>query len=92
MYLDRYWHEQTFLAIETLKSVAQKSDRSLISLSLNWLMHHTGVDCVILGASKLEQLKQNLAVLDEGPLLPEALEMCDQAWRDLRGPTPIYNR
>ena len=92
MYLDRYWHEQTFLAIETLKSVAQKSERSLISLSLNWLMHHTGVDCVILGASKLEQMKQNLAVLDEGPLPPEALEMCDQVWRDLRGPTPIYNR
>lgn len=92
MYLDRYWHEQTFLAIETLRSIAQKSERSLISLSLNWLMHHTAVDCVILGASKLEQLKQNLAVLDEGPLPPEALEMCDQVWRDLRGPTPIYNR
>ena len=92
MYLDRYWHQQTFLAVETLKSVAQNYGRSLISLSLNWLMHHTAVDCVILGASKLEQLKQNLAVLDEGPLPPEALEMCDQLWRNLRGPTPIYNR
>src|SRR6185503_7649271 len=92
MYLDRYWHEQTFLAVENLRSVAEKAGRSLISLSLNWLMHHTVVDSVILGASKLDQLKQNLAVLDEGPLPPEALEVCDQVWRDLRGSTPIYNR
>ncbi|MDQ3667945.1 MAG: aldo/keto reductase [Acidobacteriota bacterium] len=92
MYQDRYWHEQNFRAIETLQSIAQKAGRSLISLSLNWLMHHTVLDCVILGASKLEQLKQNLNLLDEGPLLPEVVELCDEVWKDLRGPTPIYNR
>ncbi len=92
MYQDRYWHEQNFRAIERLQSVAEKAGRSLISLSLNWLMHHTVLDCVILGASKLEQLEQNLTVLDEGPLPPEVVEQCDEVWRDLRGPTPIYNR
>ena len=92
MYQDRYWHEQNFHAIQRLQAIAQKAGRSLISLSLNWLMHHTALDCVILGASKLEQLKQNLALLDEGSLPPEVVELCDQVWRDLRGPTPIYNR
>lgn len=92
MYRDRYWHEQNFRAIESLQSVAQKAGRSLISLSLNWLMHHTATHCVILGASKLEQLKQNLTVLDDGPLSPEVVELCDEVWRDLRGLTPVYNR
>jgi aryl-alcohol dehydrogenase-like predicted oxidoreductase len=92
MYRDRYWHEQNFHAIETLQAVAEKAGRSLISLSLNWLLHHTVTDCIILGASKLEQLKQNLAVLDEGPLPPDVLEQCDEVWKNLRGLTPIYNR
>ncbi|MBA2733588.1 MAG: aldo/keto reductase [Acidobacteria bacterium] len=92
MYQDRYWHEQNFHAVERLQAIAQKAGRSLISLSLNWLMHHTITDCVILGASKMEQLEQNLTVLDEGALAPEVVEQCDEVWRDLRGPTPIYNR
>jgi aryl-alcohol dehydrogenase-like predicted oxidoreductase len=92
MYQDRYWHEQNFHAVERLQAVAQQSGRSLISLSLNWLMHHTVADCVILGASKLEQLKENLTVLDEGPLPSEVVELCDEVWNDLRGLTPLYNR
>jgi aryl-alcohol dehydrogenase-like predicted oxidoreductase len=92
MYQDRYWREQNFSAVERLQAIAQQAGRSLISLSLNWLMHHTATDCVILGASKLEQLEQNLIVLDEGPLPPDVVELCDEVWKELRGPTPIYNR
>jgi aryl-alcohol dehydrogenase-like predicted oxidoreductase len=92
MYQDRYWHEQNFRAVEELQAAAQEAGRSLISLALNWLMHHTLTDCVILGASRLEQLEQNLAALNEGPLPPEVVQRCDEVWRGLRGSTPIYNR
>jgi aryl-alcohol dehydrogenase-like predicted oxidoreductase len=92
MYQDRYWRGENFHAVERLQSIAEKSRRSLISLSLNWLMHHTPVDCVILGASKIEQLEQNLNALNEGPLPAEVVEGCNEVWRDLRGPTPVYNR
>jgi aryl-alcohol dehydrogenase-like predicted oxidoreductase len=92
MYQDRYWHGENFRAVERLQSIAEKNGRSLISLSLNWLMHHTPTDCVILGASKMQQLEQNLNVLDEGPLPAEVVEECNEVWRDLRGPTPVYNR
>jgi aryl-alcohol dehydrogenase-like predicted oxidoreductase len=50
------------------------------------------VDCVILGASKVEQLEQNLNVIDEGPLPTEVIEGLNEVWMDLRGPTPAYNR
>jgi aryl-alcohol dehydrogenase-like predicted oxidoreductase len=92
MYQQRYWHERNFTAIERLKSIAAAENRSLISLSLSWLLHHTPTDCVILGASGSEQLAQNLAACDEGPLTPEAVSACDEVWMELRGPVPIYNR
>jgi len=47
---------------------------------------------VILGASSLAQLNQNLAEADEGPLTEDVLQACDHVWRDLRGPLPVYNR
>src|SRR3954470_21092339 len=57
MYQDRYWHEENFRAVDRLKEVAEKEDRSLISLSFGWLLHHTPSDCVLLGASSMEQLE-----------------------------------
>src|SRR5690348_4061364 len=65
MYLDRYWHAQDFDAVDQLSKVAEAAGRSLLSLSLNWLYHHTASDCIILGASKMEHLEQNLNTLKD---------------------------
>jgi 1-deoxyxylulose-5-phosphate synthase len=92
MYLDRYWHPQDFAAVEELSAIAKRIGRSLISLSLCWLYHHTSADCIILGASKQEHLEQNLKVLEDGPLDAETLKALDEVWNKLRGPTPKYNR
>jgi 1-deoxyxylulose-5-phosphate synthase len=92
MYRDRYWHPACFDAVERLRAAAQEAGRSLVSLALNWLLHHTATDCIILGASRLEQLEENLAAFGEGPLAPETLAACDAVWDQLRGVTPKYNR
>ena len=92
MYLDRYWHQADFDAVEQLRKIADDAGRSLVSLSLNWLYHHTAVECIILGASRLDHLEQNLKALSEGPLSTETLQGCDKVWEALRGPTPKYNR
>ncbi len=92
MYLDRYWHPDFFDAVEGLNAVAQRCGRSTISLALNWLLHHTSTACVILGASKLEQLEQNLKASTEGRLPDEVVAECDAIWAGLRGVTPKYNR
>jgi 1-deoxyxylulose-5-phosphate synthase len=92
LYQDRYWHRQYFNAVERLRQIAQSAGRSLISLSLNWLLHHTMSDVVILGASSLSQLNENLAAGEEGPLTEDVIKACDQVWQDLRGPLPVYNR
>lgn len=92
LYQDRYWHEQYFQSVDELGKIAQSAGRSLVSLALNWLLHHTASDCIILGASRLEQLNQNLAALNDGPLSCEVVKACDEIWLQLRGPLPVYNR
>lgn len=92
MYQDRYWNQQNFDAVERLRGASVKAGRSLISVALNWLLHHSTTDCLILGASRLDQLEENLAAAAEGPLPPDVLNVCDGVWQQLRGPSPVYNR
>jgi 1-deoxyxylulose-5-phosphate synthase len=92
MYLDRYWHPAYFDAVDKLQTVAASAGRSMIDLALNWLLFHTPTDCVILGASKIEQLEQCLDVFGKAPLDESSIAAVDQVWRDLRGVTPKYNR
>ncbi|MBM3725114.1 MAG: aldo/keto reductase [Acidobacteria bacterium] len=92
MYLDRYWHRDCFDAVEELRGIAQTAGRSLVSLALNWLLHHTPTNCVILGASRIGQLETNIEAAQEGQLTPETVAACDAVWEKLRGVTPKYNR
>ena len=92
LYQNRYWNQQNFKAVEQLKRIAADAGRSLVSLSLNWLLHHTGVDCIVLGASRMEQLEENLKACSEGPHSKATVEACDAVWKEFRGPSPIYNR
>lgn len=92
LYLDRYWHEDDFLAVEELKLIARDAQKTLVELALQWLLSRDQVDSIILGASRLEQLEENLKAF-EGPRLPgNILERCDAVWKRLRGVTPKYNR
>jgi len=92
MYLDRYWHPAYFDAVDELQKVAEKAGRSMIDLAINWLLFHTPADCVILGASKVEQLEQTLDVFGKAPVDAETLGAFDRVWQNLRGVTPKYNR
>jgi 1-deoxyxylulose-5-phosphate synthase len=92
MYLDRFWHPAYFDAVDQIQQIANQAGRSAIDLSFNWLLYHTPADVVLIGASKLEQLEQNLDVFDRGALAPETVAALDQVWQNLRGVTPKYNR
>jgi aryl-alcohol dehydrogenase-like predicted oxidoreductase len=92
MYLSRYWHEQDFDAVAGLREIAARAGRTPVSLALNWLLHHTATDCVILGASKIEQVEENLKALEDGALQADTVAACDQVWANIRGVSPQYNR
>lgn len=92
MYLDRYWHEDYFAAVEELQALARESGRTLVELSFQWLLSQPGVDSIILGASRPEQLEENLRASDGTRLDEPTLARCDAVWKRLRGITPKYNR
>lgn len=56
------------------------------------LLQGTHGDAVILGMSSLEQLEQNLALVEEGPLEPAVVEAFDQAWNLVAHECPNYFR
>ena len=92
LYLDRYWHPAYFDAVDALRAIAENAARTPVDLSLNWVLHHTPADCVIMGASTMEQLEQNLEAWGKGPLPADVVAACDGVWNNLRGITPKYNR
>jgi aryl-alcohol dehydrogenase-like predicted oxidoreductase len=92
MYLSRYWHAEDFDAVAELLEIARQAGRSPVSLALSWIVHHTPIDCVILGASKVEQLEENLKAMEDGPLGADIVSACDQVWATIRGVSPQYNR
>jgi len=92
MYLDRYWHEDDFAAVEELREIARDAGKTLVELALQWILSRDQVDSVILGASRLEQLEENLKACEGMRLPSDVLERCDAVWTRLRGVTPKYNR
>jgi len=61
---DRYSENGIAPVLETLESIAQKIGTNLPQLGIAWCLKNPNVSSVILGASKLEQLENNLASLN----------------------------
>jgi aryl-alcohol dehydrogenase-like predicted oxidoreductase len=62
-----------------------------VALAFRWLAAQPSVDSIIIGASSLAQLEDNLTAW-EGALDQDTLEACDQVWLRLSGNTFQYNR
>jgi aryl-alcohol dehydrogenase-like predicted oxidoreductase len=92
LYQGRYWHDDYFAAVEELERIGREAGRSLVELSLQWLLTQPHVDSVILGDSRMEQLEENLQACEGPPLDESILARCDEVWKRLRGITPKYNR
>jgi aryl-alcohol dehydrogenase-like predicted oxidoreductase len=56
---DRNW-----AIITELEAVAKSLDRSMAQVAVNWAVHQPGIASVIIGATKLAQLEDNLKALE----------------------------
>jgi aryl-alcohol dehydrogenase-like predicted oxidoreductase len=67
-------------AVERLRPVAEELDISMAMLALAWVTRNPNVSTVITGASKPEQVEQNMKALDAAKLLgPEIMKRIDEA-------------
>jgi aryl-alcohol dehydrogenase-like predicted oxidoreductase len=92
MYKKRYWDPRLFEAVRLLGDIADGAGLPLPELSFRWLLSKPGVGSILLGGSKIEQLKANIDAAAKGPLPEDVLRACDEVAAELRGPMPNYNR
>jgi len=95
MYRQRYWNDAFFKAIESIKPVAQAHNLTLTEIALRWIVHHSQLkkehgDAVIIGASSVAHIEQNLIDFEKGPLHEEILKAVDEAWESVKAVQPKY--
>ncbi|KAL5488392.1 hypothetical protein ACEPAI_6500 [Sanghuangporus weigelae] len=84
-YRNRYWNEPHFKALEIIKQAADKAGLTMAEVALRWISHHSLMkreygDAVLIGASSLNHIGQNLIDLEKGPLPDEVVKALDEAW------------
>ena len=82
LYLDRYWNEASFKAVERLKSFFDARGKSLTHVSVAWALKHEAVTSAIVGATSAAQLSDTLRGV-ELDLDEEEMAECDSVWFDL---------
>jgi aflatoxin B1 aldehyde reductase len=87
-YLPRFYTDANFKALELIREACDKEGISMVEASYCWLLRHSQLkadtDGILLGASSMAQLNQNLdactAAAEKGPLSDEMLAAFDKAW------------
>ena len=69
---ERYWNDDNWSIVESLEKLCAERGHSLLELAFGWLLAKPTVSSVIAGATKPEQVRQNVAAAFS-PLSPEDL-------------------
>ena len=94
-YQGRYWKKSFFDAVDLIKTAAEKHGISSIEATYRWLAYHSMLsgergDAILIGASKLHHLQQNMDTLKAGPLPEDLVAVFEQAWAITKGDSPEY--
>lgn len=94
-YQGRYWKKSYFDAVEVIKTVAEKYGITSIEATYRWLAYHSMLngergDAILVGASKIDHLKQNMETLKAGPLPDDMLAAFEDAWIISKNDSPEY--
>lgn len=90
-YYHRYWLDSHFDGVTKLVEVAEQAGVKPTALALQWLAAQDIVDAILIGATRMEHLEENLSAW-EGKLDEATLEACDRVWESIRGDSFRYNR
>lgn len=94
-YQGRYWKKSFFDAVDLIKAAAEKHGITSIEATYRWLAYHSMLngdrgDAILIGASKLNHLQQNMQTIQAGPLPEDVVEAFEQAWAITKGDSPEY--
>ncbi|KAE9389376.1 Aldo/keto reductase [Gymnopus androsaceus JB14] len=88
-YRQRYWNEPHFKAMASIQVVADAHNLTMAEIALRWVSHHSMLkrqygDAVLIGASSVAHIEQNLVDLEKGPLPEEVVKALDDAWESVK--------
>ncbi|MFP4613198.1 MAG: L-glyceraldehyde 3-phosphate reductase [Spirochaetaceae bacterium] len=75
---DRYLSEENIERIRALNRIAENRGQSLAQMALAWVLHESRITSVLIGASRPEQIKENVAALDNLEFSKDELSEIDR--------------
>ena len=91
-YRARYWRQPYFEAVAALQEKARRLRIPLAEAGIRWLTRHSQSNGLLLGASTIKHLRDNLAACRKGPLPKPLRDAFDQAWEHTRPACQRYFR
>jgi len=91
----RYWNDQYFKALDVISAAAREHSLTIVEIALRWVNHHSFLksehgDAIIIGASRLTHIEENLTDFEKGPLPEPVLRAVDDAWDIVKGDVKKY--
>jgi len=83
LYRGRYWHDDHFHAVESLKQFFKGRGKSLMQVAIAWVLSRPVITSAIVGASRPQHLDESLPAVDM-KLDEEELKFLDSIWFTLR--------
>ena len=88
-YVDRYWKKEYFDVLRELQDACTESGLKPVAVAMSWLINHSRLDAkrgdgIILGASSLDHLRQNMAACEQAPLDASILDILDRGWEIIK--------
>ena len=94
-YRNRYWKKSYFDAVSVLTSRCREAGVEPAEAAFRWLACHSLLDPhegdgIIIGASSMNQLEQNLSAVAKGALPETVVSTFSAAWEDAKPDSPDY--
>ncbi|KAK4964222.1 hypothetical protein LTR66_012411 [Elasticomyces elasticus] len=96
MYSDMYLRPAYLEALQQWEAIAKDAGCSRASLAYRWVKYNCPLssehgDAIIVGASSIDQLRQTLEGLNQGPLDKNIVERIDGVWKTIEHEAPLDN-
>ncbi|EIT73616.1 putative oxidoreductase [Aspergillus oryzae 3.042] len=96
LYHMMYNKDSMLQGLRLWEEISKQSRIPKAELAYRWVVYHSmlnGIngDGVIVGSRNAEQLKETLAGLAKGPLLPDVVQRIEQVWEIVEGVAPLDN-
>lgn len=94
-YRNRYWKKTFFEAVSVLTTKCREVGIEPAEAALRWLAYHSNLDKnqgdgIIIGASNINQLEQNLSSLKKSVLPETIVSAFNIAWEEAKSESPDY--